>query len=284
MSVLVFGKTGQVARALQEIAPHVIALDRDAANLEEPESCRDAIERIAPSAVINAAAFTAVDAAEAHEDRATIINGDAPAAMAQACAARDIPFVHLSTDYVFDGSGETPWHPDASPAPINAYGRSKLSGERGTMAAGGRWCVLRTSWVFSAIGSNFVKTMLRLAATRDALSVVDDQIGGPTPAHDIAAACLSIADALRDDAALSGIYHFSGTPDTSWHGFAQAIFAKAGRDVALTPILGSAYPTPAARPMNSRLDCSRTREVFGLARPDWRDGLDKVLHRLEAAT
>lgn len=280
MTILVFGKTGQVARELQALAP-VIALGREEANLAMPGACSAAIERLAPTAVINAAAYTAVDRAEDEEELAAQINGAAPAEMAIACAARDIPFVHLSTDYVLDGSGEAPWRPDDRVAPISAYGRSKLVGEQGVVRAGGRYAILRTSWVFSAHGQNFVKTMLRLGSERDQLRVVADQIGGPTPAASIAQACLTIADQLAEDPAKAGMYHFAGSPDTSWAEFARAIFARAGLACDVADIGTADYPTPARRPANSRLDCCATESVFGIKQPDWQDGLAVVLQELK---
>lgn len=284
MTILIFGKTGQVARELQALAPVIapmIVLGRGEADLAVPGACAAAIEHYAPTAVINAAAFTAVDRAEDEEELATQINGAAPAETAKACAARDIPFVHLSTDYVFDGSGETSWRPDDRVAPISAYGRSKLSGEQGVVEAGGRYAILRTSWVLSAHGQNFVKTMLRLGAQRDQLSVVADQFGGPTPAAAIAQACLSIAEQLADDPAKRGTYHFAGAPDTSWADFARAIFVQAGLACEVQDIGTSDYPTPARRPANSRLDCSATEAVFGIKRPNWQYGLAAVLQDLK---
>jgi dTDP-4-dehydrorhamnose reductase len=279
MRILVFGHSGQVATELRTTAP-LTALGRDAADLSDPAACAAAIHAHAPSAVINAAAYTAVDRAEEEEALATIINGQSPGAMARACADLGIPFVHISTDYVFAGDGDTPWTPDDSVAPLGAYGRSKLAGEEAVRAAGGAHAILRTSWVVSAHGNNFVKTMLRLGAERDTLSIVADQIGGPTPARAIAAACLSIAGQLSADPAKSGTYHFAGAPDTSWADFARAIFAEAGLACAVTDIPSSAYPTPARRPLNSRLDCSATEAAFGVARPDWRDGLRDILEDL----
>lgn len=278
MTTLVFGRTGQVATELQRQA-EVIAVGRDRADLADPRACAAAIRDLRPGAVINAAAYTAVDKAESEEALATVINGEAPGAMAAACAALDIPFVHLSTDYVFDGTGERPWRPDDPTGPLGAYGRSKLAGEAAVRAAGGRAVILRTSWVFSAHGSNFVKTMLRLSETRDALNVVEDQVGGPTPAAEIAAACLRIADALADPGR-AGTYHFSGVPAVSWKDFAAEILALAGREVTVTGIPTSGYPTPAARPANSRLDCSSLTAAFGIAPPDWRAGLRAVLAEL----
>lgn len=278
--ILVFGHTGQVARELARLAPDAMYLGRDQADLSDPEACAAAIRRHNPRAVINAAAYTAVDRAEDQEALAAYINGAAPAAMARECAALGIPFVHISTDYVFDGAGVTPFAPDHPTAPLGAYGRTKLIGEQGVQAAGGAYAILRTSWVFSCHGSNFVRTMLRLGAERDVLRVVADQIGGPTPARAIAAACLTIAQHLQDDAKKSGIYHFSGSPDTSWAGFAREIMARAGLDCRIEDITTNDYPTPAKRPLNSRLECG-SLSAFGLDRPDWRQGLADVLTELK---
>jgi dTDP-4-dehydrorhamnose reductase len=278
--ILVFGKTGQVATELQRLGD-VVALGRDQADLANPAACADAIRTHAPRAVINAAAYTAVDRAEEEEALATLINGDAPTAMAHACAELDIPLIHISTDYAFAGTGDAPWHPDDPTAPQNAYGRSKLAGEIGIRDSGAVHVILRTSWVVSAHGANFVKTMLRLSDTRDALSIVADQIGGPTPARDIAAACLQMAEQLIADPSKSGTYHYSGAPDVSWADFARAIFDQAGRAVTVTPIPTTDYPTPAKRPRNSRMDCGATQKVFGIPRPNWREGLNMILQELE---
>lgn len=282
MTILVFGRTGQVATELRQQDPAVVALGREAADLTDPAACTAAIREAAPRAVVNAAAYTAVDKAETEEDIARAVNGDAPGDMAGACAALGIPFVHISTDYVFDGAGTAPWAPTDATAPLGAYGRTKLAGERAIAAAGGTYAILRTSWVFSAHGGNFVKTMLRLGETRDTLNVVDDQIGGPTPADSIAAACLTMAGSLARTPGKTGIYHFGGTPEVSWKDFADEIFARALRNVDVTGIPSSAYPTPAARPKNSRLDCHTTEAAFGIARPDWHAGLDRVLQALGA--
>lgn len=275
MTILVFGKTGQVATELAAFEP-VTCVGRDQADLSDPEACAALIRELAPEAVINAAAYTAVDRAEEEEAQALLINAKAPDAMARACRALVIPFVHISTDYVFDGRGENAFAPDHPTAPQNAYGRTKLAGEEAIRAIGGIYAILRTSWVFSPHGVNFVKTMLRLSQTRDALNVVSDQIGGPTPARAIAAATVSIARELQRDIAKSGIYHFSGTPYVSWADFARAIFAQAGRNVTVTGIPTAQYPTPATRPLNSRLDCATLQETFGIARPDWSAALKEV--------
>lgn len=280
MSTLVFGKTGQVARELQALG-NVTCLSRAEADLSGPESCAKAIRDHSPSGVINAAAYTAVDRAEDEATEAARVNGCAPAAMAKACAELGVPFVHISTDYVFDGSGDEPWKPDYLTNPKNAYGLSKLIGEKAIREAGGRYAILRTSWVFSAHGSNFVKSMLKLSEDRDQLNIVADQVGGPTPARDIAQTCLDLVNQLANDASKAGTYHFSGAPDVSWKEFAETIFAQAGREVTVEGIPTSEYPTPATRPLNSRLDCSSLEQTFGIARPDWRRGLEIVLKDLE---
>ncbi|MDB2460363.1 dTDP-4-dehydrorhamnose reductase [Planktomarina temperata] len=225
-----------------------------------------------------------VDKAEEDEELATIINGDAPTVIAQACAEMQIPLVHISSDYVFEGSGGEPWKPGDATAPQNAYGRSKLVGEEGILGSGATHAILRTSWVVSAHGANFVKTMQRLSKIRDTLSVVADQIGGPTPARDIASACLVIAQHLQDDPSKSGTYHYSGAPSVSWADFASEIFAQTSLSVTVIPITTAEYPTPAKRPLNSRMDCRTTVSTFGVKQPDWRIGLNEILKELEVTT
>lgn len=278
--ILIFGKTGQVATELKKLG-EAIVLDRKQANLLDPMACADTICDHAPSAVINAAAYTAVDRAEEEEAIATIINGDAPTTMAHTCAKMGIPLVHISTDYVFDGTGNTSWNPNDLTAPQNAYGRSKLQGEIGIRTSGAVHAILRTSWVVSAHGVNFIKTMLNLSDTCDVLNVVGDQIGGPTPAHDIAAACLQIATQLVKDPSKSGTYHYSGGPHVSWADFATSIFNQACKTVTVKAIPTSDYPASAKRPLNSRMDCSSTEHTFGIQRPDWRNGLNTILKDLE---
>lgn len=283
MKLLVFGKTGQVAQALQRQAGPdltIVTLGREEADLSQPAACAAHILNTDADAVINAAAYTAVDRAEDEEDLATQINGVAPGVMAKTAAARALPFLHISTDYVFDGTGHAPRQPDAACAPLNAYGRSKLAGERAVRASGAQHVILRTSWVFSADGANFVKTMLRLSEARDALTVVEDQIGGPTPADDIAATLVTMARAMIAGHA-GGTYHYAGTPVTNWAGFARETFARSKRDVTVTGIPTSAYPTPAPRPLNSRLDCTATETDFGISTPDWRAGLATVITHLK---
>lgn len=283
MRLLVFGQSGQVARELQRRLPADVTarfLSRAGADLADPAACAAAIAAAPCDAVINAAAWTAVDRAESDEPAATVVNGDAPAAMAWACAARNLPFLHISTDYVFGGAGTRPFRPGDPVGPLGAYGRSKLAGEAGVRAAGGRWLILRTSWVFSAHGANFVKTMLRLGAGRPDLRVVADQWGGPTPADAIADALLTVARAMVAGAA-GGLHHFSGAPDTTWAGFARAIMAGAGLSCRIEDITTEAYPTPARRPANSRLDCTTLERAFGIARPDWQGALARVIAELK---
>lgn len=280
MRALVFGKTGQVATELQRLLPGARFLGREAADLADPAACAAAIRDSDAAVVINAAAWTAVDKAEAEEAAARVVNGAAPAAMARAAADRGLPFLHISTDYVFSGGGSAPWIETDPVAPQNAYGRSKLAGEQGVQAAGGNSAILRTSWVFSAHGANFVKTMLRLSESRDALSVVEDQIGGPTPAADIAAALVTMARQMIAGQP-GGTYHFGGSPWVSWADFAREIFALSGRKVTVTGIPTAAYPTPALRPLNSRMDCAALARDFGITPPDWKVGLSRVLKELE---
>lgn len=279
MSLLAFGQTGQVAQELARLG--VPTLNRADADLSDPKGCANIIAASGATAIINAAAYTAVDRAETEEVLAHTINAAAPAAMAQACALKGIPLVHISTDYVFDGTGTTPFTPANFTSPLGAYGRTKLAGEDAVRASGTPHAILRTAWVFSAHGANFVKTMLRLGAEREALNIVADQIGGPTPARDIAQACVTMAEALQSDASKSGTYHFSGAPEVSWADFARAIFAEAQVAVDVSGIPSTDYPTPAKRPLNSRLDCTATQQVFGIERPDWRVGLRHVLTELE---
>lgn len=274
--ILVFGKTGQVASSLSR-QKGVTAIGRDQADLSDPAACAAIIREAKPQAVINAAAYTAVDKAEEEEALAAVINGEAPGAMAAAAAELDVPFVHISTDYVFDGSGTAPWTPNQTTAPINAYGRSKLAGETAVAEAGGRFVILRTSWVFSGTGNNFAKTMLRLGQERDSLRIVDDQIGGPTYAPDIGQACMAAALKLGTNSDAAGIYHFTGHEDVSWADFARQIFLEAGISCQIDRIPTEEYPLPAARPLNSRLDCTSTREVLDIQRPGWVSGLRTML-------
>ena len=283
MRALVFGQTGQVAQELARRLPSGVSavfLGRGQADLSDPDACAAAIMACDADVVINAAAWTAVDRAETEEAQALVVNGDAPGAMARACVRRGVPFVHISTDYVFDGAWELPFGVDHPVAPLGAYGRSKLAGELAVQAAGGRFVILRTSWVVSAHGANFVKTMRRLGAERSHLNVVADQVGGPTPAADIADAVYQLAAGLLAGTP-GGVLHFAGAPDVSWAEFAREIMAQAGLDCVINDIPSSAYPTPARRPLNSRLDCAGLA-AFGVVRPDWRSGLKQILQELRA--
>lgn len=289
MRLLVVGRSGQLATELARRAGEglaVTALGREAADLAHPGAAAAAVlaalEAGGVDAVINAAAHTAVDRAESEEALALAVNGDSPGAMAQVAAGRGVPFLQVSTDYVFDGSGTRPWRPEDPVGPLGAYGRSKLEGEVQVRNAGGPHAILRTSWVFSAHGANFVKTMLRLGRERDRLAVVADQVGGPTAAGDIADALIVMARGLIADPGKSGTYHFAGAPDVSWADFAREIFAQAGLSPEVADIPTSAYPTPAARPANSRLDCATLAAAFGIKRPDWRASLSSVLDELGA--
>ena len=291
-AVVVFGAGGQVGRALSEAKPppglRITGYARRQADITEPESVARALAAAAPvAAVVNAAAYTDVDGAESHRDEAFAVNADGAGSVARACAAAAVPLVHLSTDYVFDGSKATAYGEDDPPRPLGVYGRSKLAGEE----AVGAWekaVILRTAWVYAPFGHNFVRTMLRLAGERDSLGVVDDQQGSPTSARDIAAAVLAITAALAAGKGGDlGLFHFCGGGGTTWYGFAEAIFALAeARGLAprpeLRPIATPDYPTPAARPANSRLACSRLAETHGIVAPPWRDSLARCLDEIAA--
>jgi len=267
--ILVFGQTGQLGSALAR-HPNVFAVGRTVADLRFPQSCAEIITALQPTAVINAAAFTAVDAAEDTSDLARVVNAEAPRAMAEACAGQSIPFLQLSTDYVFDGTGDRPWRPDDSVAPINHYGVTKAAGEAAVREVGGCAVILRTSWVFASGAQNFMTNVLRQAATQSRLSVVDDQVGGPTPAESLAEACLTIVARLIDAPELAGTYHYSGGPDVSRSDWAREILRVAGASAQIQGVRTDAVASRAHRPLNSRLDCTRTEQVFSLQRPDWR--------------
>ena len=279
MKVLVFGQTGQVARALA-LRDGVTTLNRVEADLTDAGALERHIAGTDADVIINAAAYTAVDRAETAPDLAMIINGVAPGVMARAAAARRLPFLHISTDYVFDGSGDAPWRADDPTRPQNTYGRTKLAGEEAVRAADGSHAILRTAWVFSEHGNNFVKTMLRLGKTRESLNVVEDQIGGPTPAWDIATALMVMARAMVGGQQ-GGTYHFAGAPHVSWAEFTRRIMDEAGLTTQIHGITSAEYPTLASRPANSRLDCANLTADFGIAPSDWQDGLSRVVAILE---
>ena len=280
--ILVFGATGQVGSALRAF-PGVTALTRQDADLLRPEACYEAICARLPAAVINASAYTAVDSAEQEEDQARIVNADSPAVMARACRELGIPLLHISTDYVFDGTGTAPWTEAATPAPLNAYGRTKLLGEQAIQSSGCRYAILRTSWVFAPQGTNFVRTMLRLSEGRKELKVVNDQIGGPTPAASLAQTLFTMTQEMQNGAT-GGLYHYAGEPWVSWYDFAQEIFLQAQREVSLIAVGSDSFPSPAKRPLNTRLDCSRIEADFSIRPPDWKAALKDVInaHRTES--
>ena len=288
-TILVLGCNGQVARELDKIGPPPAAR-RSAAGLGlvwRPDRGVPCPRRIrqSPAAVINAAGYTAVDKAESEPEAAFRLNRDVPGDWARACAARDIPFIQLSTDYVFDGSKPAPYLEDDPTTPISVYGLSKAGGEREVTAAGGRAAILRTSWVYSAFGANFVKTMLRLAQTRDELAVVDDQLGRPTWAEDCARGALRLVQALLDrEGGSGGIFHLSGAGDATWADFAEAIFDESvgGPRPRVRRISTADYPTPAKRPANSRLDCNKILRTLDWPCRPWREGLSACLKELEA--
>lgn len=282
LRLLVFGHTGQVATELQALAGpdlQVTALGRAEADLSIPGRSAAAIKASAADVIVNAAAYTDVDGAEAEEALATRINGEAPGEMARAAAARGLPFLHISTDYVFDGSKRGAWVENDCPAPLGAYGRSKLAGEQAVAAAGGEHLILRTAWVFSSHGQNFLRTMLRIGAERERLTVVDDQQGSPTAATDIAQTLVVIAKAFQQGRGRSGIFHHAGAPAVTWCGFAREIFARADwmRPPEIQPIRTEDWPTSATRPQNSVLDCRRIEKAFGIRQPDWRVSLDRAM-------
>ena len=290
MKVLLFGSTGQVATEIRRLAGPglaVTALDRTQADLSDPAACMACVAASDADAVINAAAWTGVDAAEEAEAEAHVINADAPGAMARAAAARGLPFLHVSSDYIFDGGGREPWREGDAPGPLSAYGRTKLAGEEAVAAAGGVHAILRTAWVFAGHGGNFVGTMLRVGRDRDRLQVVDDQLGGPTPAGAIAAALITMARGFaagQGGPEKTGVFHFAGAPAVTWCGFAREIFAATGwdRTPEIAPIRSEDWPVPAARPSNSVLDCSRIERAWGIPQPDWRAALGPVLAELQA--
>lgn len=279
MKILLFGSTGQVGSTFLEKA-EIETVNRSEANLENPVSCFEKILESQPDLVINAAAFTSVDAAEEQKDLVTLVNGVAPVEMSKAAAHLNIPFIHLSSEYVFSGEGQAPWCPTDIMAPLNTYGRSKQMAEHGIKLVGGVHVILRTSWVFSDQNDNFVKKILKLAKSNNNLSVVSDQIGGPTAADDVSEAILKIGKMIIENKALSGTYHYSGREDINRANFAREILSQAGEETIVTDVLSSTFQPNADRPLNSRLDCSKTFDTFGIERPDWKHGLHNVLCRL----
>ena len=300
MKALLLGANGQVGQELlRALAPlgQVVATTRsgvlpngkacEVADFNQPDSLALLLQRIRPEVVVNAAAYTAVDRAEEDQEAAWRANADSPGVLARWCAQEKVPLVHYSTDYVFDGQGQRPYREDDVTAPLGVYGASKLAGEEAIRAAGGRHLILRTAWVYASHGQNFLRTMLRVGAEREELKVVADQVGTPTPAALIADVT---AQAIRHPAALSGTWHLTANGETSWHGFAAAIFAGAqargliARAPKVLPITTAEYPTKAKRPAYSRLDTARLQADLGIVLPDWREGLARVMDELAAAS
>jgi dTDP-4-dehydrorhamnose reductase len=292
MKILLFGKGGQVGWELQRsLAPlgEVVALDFDSVDLcgdfTQPQGLAHTIRRVRPDVIVNAAAHTAVDQAESEPERARTINALAPGVLAEEARTLGAWLVHYSTDYVFDGSGSRPWRETDTPAPLNVYGTTKLEGEQLIVAGCDRHLIFRTSWVYAARGGNFAKTMLRLAQERESLSVIDDQFGAPTGAEllaDVTAHALQQVLQRPHDA---GLYHLAASGVTSWHGYAKWVIASAERSKAaikikatkVDPVPTRDFPTPAVRPLNSRLDTTRLQATFGLMLPPWQQGVERML-------
>ncbi len=289
MRALVFGETGQVARelALTAFGRGIDAtfVGRAVADLGDPEACVRVIADADADIVVNAAAYTAVDRAEDEPELARAVNATAPGAMAFAAAAKGLPFLHISTDYVFDGAPGRPWREDDATGPLGVYGATKLAGEQAVAGATPDHVILRTAWVFSAHGANFVKTMLRVGRGKPEMRVVGDQVGGPTPARDIAGALWTIAEAWQQGRGVPGVFHYAGAPACSWAEFAAATFARSGwsETPAVTAIATADWPTKVVRPANSVLDCTKIAGTYGIVQPDWRAGLDAVVDDLAGA-
>jgi len=287
-TILLIGATGQIGHALRgplSALGAVVAPDRDALDLAAPGTIRDAVREAAPDVIVNAAAYTAVDRAEEEPERAAALNARAPGVLAEAAAEAGAWLVHYSTDYVFDGTARAPYVETDRPHPINTYGRTKLEGEQAVEAVGGRHLILRTSWVYSARRANFLRSMLRLADEHDTLTVVDDQTGTPTWAGWIAEATAAVLGHVLDNGGPGGRYHLAASGQTSWYGFATAIFAQFGReDVTVEPIPTEEYPTPAARPAYTVLDSGTARTTFGLDIPTWSEQLAALRHQMDAET
>lgn len=286
MKVLITGCHGQVGHCLVkqlEGKAEVLAVDKEQLDITDQASVFSVVSEFVPDYIINAAAHTAVDKAEEEVDLSFAINRDGPMYLAEAAKSCGAVILHISTDYVFDGTGEVPYQESDAVGPQGVYGQSKLAGEQAVAKACAEHLILRTAWVFGEHGNNFVKTMLRLGQDRDALSIVGDQIGGPTYAGDIASALITMIDYIEKEGAPQwGVYHFSGMPYASWYEFAEQIFEAAknksvlAQTPNLTSIPTSAYPTPAKRPANSRLDCEKIDQQFGIKPSDWQASLDNI--------
>jgi dTDP-4-dehydrorhamnose reductase len=294
MKILLFGKTGQVGWELnRSLLPlgEVVALGRDHADFSAPESLREIVREIKPDVIVNAVAYTAVDKAEDEESLAAKINEDAPGVLAAEALKINALLVHYSTDYIFDGTKINPYSETDDPCPINAYGRTKLAGERLIASSGCAYLIFRTSWVYTPRANNFMLTILKLAQEREELSIVSDQIGAPTSARLIAdTTILCVQQAIkekREDIFVSGIYHLTASEHTSWHGFATEIVKVASNKLNLKLIIkdikaieATEYPTPAKRPINSQLDLKKLNDTFGVEMPDWKKTLELCIEEL----
>jgi dTDP-4-dehydrorhamnose reductase len=290
-TILVTGASGQVGRELLQRARgrRVVGLARDRLDITDPDAVRRALAAHRATVVVNAAAFTAVDLAEADPAGAHAVNADGPAHLAAACAELGICLLHLSTDYVFGGTGTLPWREQDEPAPQGAYARSKRQGKVAVATLLEAHLVLRVAWLFGAHGRNFVKTILQLARDRRELRVVADQHGCPTPTRAVAETILLLADRIIAGEPIRwGTYHYCGTPAATWHGFAAAVLAEAAArglllgPVTAVPVMSDHHPSPAARPMNSVLDCAKIERELGIRQPDWRHGLGLLLRERRA--
>ena len=283
MRILLFGANGQVGREFCALDTNheIIAVTREEAELTTAGAAELLINDVKPDAVVNAAAYTAVDKAETELNIAAAINTHAVGEISLSAKNAGAAFVHISTDYVFDGYAKTPYGEDDLPHPLSVYGETKHAGEIAALDKNPDAFVIRTSWVYSAHGSNFVKTMLRLAGERNELTIVDDQIGGPTPASAIAAAALKILTSPAREKH-GGVYHFQGAPEASWAEFAEAIFDAAGTDSGVVKIPSSDYQTPAKRPLYTVLDCSRILRDFDIEQPDWREDVKTLVTHLKS--
>jgi dTDP-4-dehydrorhamnose reductase len=293
LRILIVGNAGQVGVELQRSfqgCGEVIGVDRESFDLAQADQVRALVRRVAPDVILNAAAYTAVDRAETEPELAWAINADATRILAEEALSRNALLVHYSTDYVFNGAKLTPWTEEDSPAPLNAYGAGKLAGEQAITQVGGRYLIFRTSWVYGPHGSNFLLTMLRLARQRDTLSIVGDQIGSPTTSIELARATRAAVDQVLSGnlgaaSEWAGLYHMTCSGATSWCGFAQAIFARAGKLLegklpVVTPIATEEYPTPAKRPRYSVLSNAKLEARFGLRLAPWESALDEVIKAL----
>lgn len=282
--LVIFGKGGQLGDAFHKLVPGAVFFTEYDADFTDPEAVSNVLVNLSPSAIINTAAYTAVDPAEENEDTALKINATAPGILAQYCSKKNIPFVHYSTDYVFSGNGSTPWKEEDIPAPLNAYGRSKLAGEQSIIATGCKHLIFRTSWVYDALHKNFFTSMLNLGQERPEIAVVNDQIGAPTYAPHLAQFSLkALKLALKKEYFPSGIFHFCNQGYTSWFDFALKIFSLAMESGVklkiehVNAIASSDYPALATRPKNSKLDCSKAKAIFNINFPDWEDGLKECI-------